>query len=77
MVTTALPAAPHERRRRSHRGRVPRWTAVAFAAPLLLYLILFYAYPLVRNVDLSVHDYTIRAFVQGDAAQTRRASRGA
>ncbi|TWH30199.1 multiple sugar transport system permease protein [Isoptericola variabilis J7] len=28
---------------------------------------LFYAYPLWRNIDLSIHDYTIRAFVQGDA----------
>ncbi|GAA1869393.1 sugar ABC transporter permease [Myceligenerans crystallogenes] len=67
MVTLALPAAPRERRRRSRRSLPPRWTAVAFAAPLLVYLLLFYAYPLVRNVDLSVHDYTIRAFVQGGA----------
>ncbi|MDN3243462.1 carbohydrate ABC transporter permease [Glycomyces tritici] len=27
---------------------------------------MFYAYPLWRNVELSVHDYTVRAFVQGD-----------
>jgi len=40
---------------------------VGFAAPLLVYLVLFYAYPLWRNVDLSLHDYTIRAFVQGNA----------
>jgi multiple sugar transport system permease protein len=44
-----------------------QWTAVGFAAPLLVYLIVFYAYPLLRNIDLSVHDYTIRAFVQGNA----------
>ena len=44
-----------------------QWSAVAFAAPLLVYLVLFYAYPLWRNIDLSIHDYTIRAFVQGDA----------
>lgn len=44
-----------------------QWAALGFAAPLLAYLILFYAYPLWRNIDLSLHDYTIRAFVQGDA----------
>nr|WP_260407804.1 sugar ABC transporter permease [Planomonospora venezuelensis] len=29
-------------------------------------MLAFYAYPLYRNIDLSVHDYTPRAFVQGD-----------
>lgn len=65
MSVLALPAP--SRRRRPPRGSAPRWTAAAFAAPLLVYLLLFYAYPLARNVDLSVHDYTIRAFVQGNA----------
>ncbi|WP_374199591.1 carbohydrate ABC transporter permease [Glycomyces sp. YM15] len=36
------------------------------APPLLAYLLVFYAYPLWRNIELSVHDYTVRAFVQGD-----------
>lgn len=59
------PTSPNRHARRcSIRG--PRWAALAFAAPLLVYLVVFYAYPLVRNVDLSLHDYTIRAFVQGD-----------
>ncbi|WP_437583295.1 carbohydrate ABC transporter permease [Paramicrobacterium sp. CJ85] len=48
------------------RGKV-NWAAIAFAAPLVIYLLAFYAYPLIRSIDLSVHDYTIRAFVQGDA----------
>ena len=59
------PAAPTERRRRGPTAS--QWAAVGFAAPLLVYLVLFYAYPLWRNVDLSLHDYTIRAFVQGNA----------
>ncbi|PZG17129.1 carbohydrate ABC transporter permease [Nonomuraea aridisoli] len=54
----ARPAAP--------RGRARRWTAFAFLAPLIVYLLVFYAYPLYRNIELSVHDYTPRAFVQGD-----------
>ncbi|SMF16104.1 multiple sugar transport system permease protein [Cellulosimicrobium cellulans J34] len=61
----STPAAPSGPRRR--RGpSASQWAAVGFAAPLLVYLVLFYAYPLWRNVDLSLHDYTIRAFVQGD-----------
>lgn len=44
-----------------------RWAALAFIAPLIVYLAVFYAYPLYRNLDLSLHDYTPRAFVQGDA----------
>ncbi len=45
-----------------------RWAAFAFIAPLIAYLLVFYAYPLYRNLDLSLHDYTPRAFVQGNAA---------
>ena len=36
-------------------------------APLVLYLLLFYAYPLYKNIDLSIRDYTIRTFVFGGA----------
>src|SRR5690606_25525657 len=61
----STPAAPSGPRRR--RGpSASQWAAVGFAAPLLVYLVLFYAYPLWRNVDLSLHDYTSRASVQGD-----------
>jgi multiple sugar transport system permease protein len=35
-----------------------------------LYLVLFYAYPLYRNIDLSLRHYTVRSFVQGDAPFT-------
>ena len=62
-TTPAAPPGPRRRRAPS----ASRWAAVGFAAPLLVYLVVFYAYPLWRNIDLSVHDYTIRAFVQGDA----------
>ncbi len=60
-ATTA--GAPPRRRRMSST----RWAALAFLAPLLAYLTIFYAYPLYRNVELSLHDYTPRAFVQGNA----------
>jgi multiple sugar transport system permease protein len=45
-------------------------TAWAFLAPVTVYLVACYAYPLARNVDLSVHHYTVRSFVQGGAEFT-------
>lgn len=44
-----------------------QWTAWAFLAPVTVYLLAFYAFPLYRNVDLSVRHYTVRSFVQGNA----------
>lgn len=52
----------HRRQRR--RSRL---TALAFVAPLIAYLAAFYLYPLYRNLDLSLRDYTVRSFVAGDA----------
>jgi multiple sugar transport system permease protein len=53
------------RQRSQHRKR--QWTAWAFTAPLLVYLAAFYLYPLYRNLDLSLHHYTVRSFVAGGA----------
>ncbi|MCH7230542.1 sugar ABC transporter permease [Glycomyces sp. L485] len=63
------PAAPRQdgRRRRTHSPSARQWAALAFASPLLAYLAVFYAFPLWRNIELSIHDYTVRAFVQGNA----------
>jgi multiple sugar transport system permease protein len=44
-----------------------RWAAWAFLAPVIVYLVVFYAYPLYRNLELSLHDYTVRSFVEGNA----------
>ena len=63
----AVPAASPKRRTARKRLRKTQWAALAFCLPLLVYLIAFYAYPLIRNIDLSLHDYTVRAFVQGNA----------
>jgi multiple sugar transport system permease protein len=44
-----------------------QWAAWAFLAPVIIYLVAFYAYPLYRNLDLSLRHYTVRSFVRGDA----------
>ncbi|MEU4475003.1 sugar ABC transporter permease [Micromonospora sp. NPDC023888] len=58
----APPGPPPSRTRRPSR-----WLAWAFLAPVTLYLAAFYAYPLYRNLELSLREYTVRSFVQGGA----------
>ncbi|MER7699625.1 sugar ABC transporter permease [Streptomyces sp. NPDC096095] len=65
---TADAAPPPARERR--RPASQQWAAWGFLAPVTLYLALFYAYPLYRNIELSLRDYTVRSFVQGDAPFT-------
>ncbi|MBO3751243.1 sugar ABC transporter permease [Streptosporangiaceae bacterium NEAU-GS5] len=59
----------HHRGRRgaAHRPRSSQWAAWGFLVPIVIYLLVFYAYPLYRNVELSLRDYTVRSFVRGDA----------
>ncbi|MFI5927737.1 carbohydrate ABC transporter permease [Micromonospora sp. NPDC051543] len=58
----APPGPPAPRTRRPGR-----WLAWCFLAPTVVYLLAFYAYPLYRNVELSLREYTVRSFVQGGA----------
>jgi multiple sugar transport system permease protein len=57
-------SAPRGARR---RPRATGWVPWAFLAPVVIYLAAFYAYPLYRNIDLSLRHYTVRSFVQGGA----------
>jgi multiple sugar transport system permease protein len=71
-VTTRSPAPARPRaagraRRPPVRRRSGQWAAWAFLAPVVIYLVAFYAWPLYRNLDLSLRHYTVRSFVQGDA----------
>jgi multiple sugar transport system permease protein len=59
-AATAAPA-------RAPRRRSGQWAAWGFLTPVVLYLVAFYAWPLYRNLDLSLHKYTVRSFVQGGA----------
>jgi multiple sugar transport system permease protein len=60
------PGAPLRPRRRTGGAR-RQLTAWAFLLPLVVYLVVFYAYPLLRNLDLSVRAYTLRSFIDGTA----------
>lgn len=67
VAQAAVPSGARPRARSGSLTRSTRWAALGFAAPLLAYLVAFYAFPLYRNIELSLHDYTPRAFVQGNA----------
>ncbi len=41
--------------------------ALAFLAPAALYIILFYGYPIVRNLTMSFQEYTAATFYTGEA----------
>jgi len=62
----ALAAAPAgaQRARSRRRAQLAAW---GFIAPVVVYLGLFYAYPLYRNIDLSIRSYTLASFITGDA----------
>jgi multiple sugar transport system permease protein len=61
--TTAARSAGRARAGRSST----RWAAWGFLAPVVVYLGLFYAYPLYKSVDLSLRDYDVASFVNGHA----------
>ena len=66
----AVPAAEYGSAPPPTRRRSRQWAAWGFLAPVVVYLLLFYAYPLYRNIELSLHNYTIRSFISGSAEFT-------
>jgi multiple sugar transport system permease protein len=63
-MDAALLPRRRERRRERLKAQLVAW---AFIAPVVIYLVVFYAYPLYRNLDLSFRDYTLRSFIDGTA----------
>ncbi|MEU2224960.1 MULTISPECIES: sugar ABC transporter permease [unclassified Streptomyces] len=59
----ARPAGPDTGRPR-RRHRLSQW---GFVAPAVLFMLLFFGYPLVRNVVMSFQHYTPETFFTGDA----------
>ena len=72
-TTASRPGATMEparaRRRKVPRPRLRRRrvTGLIFASPLIVYLILFYAYPLAVNVSMSLRRFTRATYVTGEA----------
>jgi multiple sugar transport system permease protein len=65
-AATAVVAPPARSPFRA-RIRSRQWAAWAFLAPVVVYLVAFYGWPLYRNIELSLKSYTVESFVSGDA----------
>ncbi|MFF8031845.1 carbohydrate ABC transporter permease [Streptomyces sp. NPDC016626] len=61
--TSGTAAAPDPGRARLRRG-IARW---GFVAPAVVFMLLFFGYPLVRNVVMSFQHYTPKTFFTGEA----------
>ncbi len=57
-----IPAAPPRRRRRPER-----FTRLLFVAPAALYILAFFGYPIVKNLTMSLQEYTTKTFFTGEA----------
>ncbi|MFJ5223422.1 carbohydrate ABC transporter permease [Streptomyces sp. NPDC088400] len=69
VTATSVPASPSAgtataKRAPGRRGSLLRW---GFVAPAVLYMLVFFGYPLVRNVTMSFQHYTPRTYFTGEA----------
>jgi multiple sugar transport system permease protein len=66
-TTTTRAAAPPPARPVGRR-RSRQWlVALAFLAPALAYVVVFFGYPLVNNIAMGFQDYTVASFYTGNA----------
>ena len=63
-TSQAAPKEPLRRKRRLTAERIAQW---AFLAPAVIYIGLFFGYPIVKNVVMSFQDYTTKTFFTGEA----------
>ena len=60
-------AAARSGRARRRRPRLDQLAAWGFLMPVVIFLVAFYAFPIARNIELSIRNYTVANFVQGSA----------
>jgi len=65
--SAAVAPAVQPRRGRWAKGWRQVRPGLAFITPLVAYLAVFYAYPLAQNVSMSLHRFTRKTFVTGEA----------
>lgn len=63
-TSTTEAAAARTRRTRAVRGAAAQWL---FLVPAIAFVLLFFAYPVVQNVRMSLQDYTTATFYTGVA----------
>lgn len=62
-ATPTTPTGPRGGRRRSRQSLV----ALGFLAPALVYVVVFFGYPLVNNITMGFQNYTVASFYTGVA----------
>ncbi|MFE9233390.1 MULTISPECIES: carbohydrate ABC transporter permease [unclassified Cellulosimicrobium] len=63
-VVAAGPGPAARRRRARTRERATQWL---FLVPAIVYVLVFFGYPIVKNLVMGSQDYTVRTFVSGEA----------
>lgn len=63
-VVAASPGPAARRRRARTRERATQWL---FLVPAIVYVLVFFGYPIVKNLVMGSQDYTVRTFVSGEA----------
>ena len=66
-TTTAATVPAQSPRLRRDRPRTSRLVTALFLGPALLYLVLFFGYPVVKNVVMGFQQYDIATFFTGEA----------
>ncbi|NAZ84129.1 ABC transporter permease subunit [Kineococcus sp. R8] len=61
------PAPPVDDRQRARARRRETLAKWLFVVPAALYLLLFFGYPIVKNITMSFQEYTTRTFYTGEA----------
>ena len=64
LAATRAPAVPRTARRPRRGDRFAAW---AFLLPASAYVVVFFGYPLVANLTMSVQDYTVKSFYTSEA----------
>jgi multiple sugar transport system permease protein len=63
-MVTSPSVRPGAVRTRRHRERIVQWT---FLLPAIVYVVLFFGYPVVKNVIMGFEEYTTKTFFTGAA----------
>ncbi|MFI2101789.1 carbohydrate ABC transporter permease [Isoptericola sp. NPDC019693] len=63
-VVAPGPGAERRRSRARVRERTAQWL---FLVPAIAYVLVFFGYPIVKNLVMGSQDYTVRTFVSGEA----------
>ncbi|WAL68191.1 sugar ABC transporter permease [Amycolatopsis cynarae] len=70
MTLTATSGTVANARSRTRRRSGQGWAAAGFLLPVLVYLVVFFGYPLLNNLSMSFRDFTVKSFYTGEAPFT-------